>query len=68
MYDEIEISEEQCPKCKNYLVWQKCFVIDCEDGYIEDDDPFWQTEIQVCDECKGKGIITWCRVCGWNCN
>ncbi|WP_036488023.1 hypothetical protein [Myxosarcina sp. GI1] len=68
MIDDVQKSETECPKCGYYLVWQQCQVIDCNEGYIKDDDPFWDSEIQICEDCQGTGYLEWCQNCGYGCN
>ena len=49
------------------MIWRYCQNIDCEDGQIIDDDPFWITEVETCPDCKGTGIEEWCASCGYGC-
>ena len=66
MYDDdIQESEKICPKCSKHMFWRRCIEIGCDDGIIEDDDPFWQMEVEECEFCKGTGIQEWCRNCGY---
>jgi len=69
MEDLIELSVENCPKCGNQMVWQRCQVPGCDDGYInmhDYDDPLWYDdgEYEPCNECRGFGSVTWCQKCG----
>ncbi len=75
MYDDdIEYTDEQCPKCGEYDVRsQYCIVTGCDDGYIDeyDDDAINFSpgqEFRVCEECRGRGFVRWCAKCGWDMN
>jgi hypothetical protein len=68
MSSDYEDDELQCPKCGNFTRSRDCDNLFCNDGFIDlhEDDPllFEEGEEEVCDECKGTGIIRWCPNCG----
>jgi len=58
---DYEPEEFECPVCEHYPTHsQQC---NCDDGVIEDDDPFWN-ESTKCSECNGIGWQCWCPNCG----
>lgn len=69
--DDVQISEETCPRCGSYMYWQDCTDIHCEDGIIDlyesDSDPLWYSpgDTEICRECGGKGFTEWCPACGY---
>ena len=69
MDDEIELTDDQCPKCGNTMATRPCIAA-CEDGYENryEEDPLWYDEDEwfVCDECRGHGFHVWCQKCGWD--
>lgn len=65
---------DACPRCRALMVTQECFAIGCEDGWIDmyefGGDPMWYDpgDIERCDECNGRGHLTWCPDCGYDVN
>jgi hypothetical protein len=59
---DYELEEFQCPKCEHYPTHSReCDY--CNDGLIEDDDPFWVNSAK-CHQCNGQGWECWCPNCG----
>lgn len=53
-------ADDLCPVCGHYQDWQRCTVIGCDDGYVDehDDDPVNYAEGEEyypCPECRGRG-------------
>ena len=66
---DVELSDEQCPKCGHEAYRREC---ECDDGLSHhdcgedscccvDDSPNVR-----CDMCLGRGEHVWCRRCGWD--
>lgn len=69
--DEIQLSDEPCPKCGKGTRWAYCRRMGCDDGYVdmhEYDDPLWydEGELERCNDCRGTGVEKWCPHCGWD--
>lgn len=56
----------ECPKCDNELSVEPCHGLGCEDGEYEDEDGINGNAWLQCDECLGKGVVSWCKECGWD--
>lgn len=65
--DDWEYSDCDCPKCASEMATRTCYTCGGE-GYVEDEDDFWETETEQCDNCAGMGHELWCRECGWDAN
>ena len=55
-----------CPKCGNeFTHWRYC---ECDDGSIDlsNEDPinYMPGEWEICYDCGGTGIQSWCPKCG----
>lgn len=72
MCDDIDLTDDPCPKCGNMMVSKVCN--DCggdghtEYGELYEMDPLWYQpgDIERCSECNGLGGWTWCQKCGWD--
>lgn len=69
--DDINPTDEECPKCGNGLVTRCCG--GCGgDGWVSryEEDPNWYEDDEdwPCDECHGHGTHHWCQKCGWDMN
>jgi hypothetical protein len=69
--DDIQLSEQSCPKCRATMYERACDYCD-EDGFSDHDCGddtccCLHPEPNVrCDVCRGRGGFIWCRACGWD--
>ena len=61
-----EYSDSDCPKCSEPLANARCD--ECEDEQCLDEDDWEWPFPEHCDKCNGKGVLEWCRECGWDMN
>lgn len=67
--DDVEYSDEPCPKCGADTYKRRC---GCDGGFShhdcgEDTCCCLHPEPNVvCDECDGKEMHNWCPRCGWD--
>lgn len=72
MDDEINPSDESCPKCGNGMVTRVCGACGgegcTEPGELYEQDPLWYDpdDVEQCCECRGLGHHEWCQKCGWD--
>lgn len=68
--DEVELYDDNCPRCGNLMYRQDCPVVDCDDGWIDvyEHDPLWYDpdDYEICQDCEGRGHHIWCPNCGYN--
>ena len=70
MHPAVSLSDQDCPKCNAGAYERRCD--QCEDGLCdhecgEDCCACLNPQLNVrCDECRGKGWLIWCPVCGWD--
>lgn len=66
---DIQLTDDYCPRCGTALYWQECTEINCDDGWIDayEDDPLWYEpgELEMCQECEGRGYHNWCPNCNY---
>ncbi len=70
--EDINPSDDGCPKCGNGMVTRTCGQCGGE-GYTEpgelyEMDPLWYDvdDVEPCTECRGHGHHEWCQRCGWD--
>lgn len=69
--DDINLTDEDCPKCGNALATRRCGTCG-GDGFIDlyEEDPIWYDDgdLGECEDCRGHGDHCWCQKCGWDVN
>lgn len=68
--DDMVPDDKPCPHCGHFQTWRRdCWECGGE-GFcdLHDEDPFWYDEdaCEVCGLCQGKGVLHWCRECGYD--
>jgi len=71
MDNDIELFDDNCPKCGHFTCRRECSAIGCDEGYVdmyEYDDPlmFDPGDEEPCHECHGHGYFIWCPGCGYD--
>ena len=68
MDDYPEEIRRNCPQCDMRVMLSiACQVAGCDGGYIHMHE-YDAGEFEACTNCKGRGVLIWCKECGYSVN